>query len=165
MFTDYNRGVSFIRRSGNLKWGEWQINFEGDIQATAYCPAPPSPYSRARVIQVHPRVYGVLDTLAPAEMAKEPHRGYAIPLSNRTEAEEQMAKEWSAWKRATIKVGKAELIRLLEAALDEDIWPGQVTFSVNAGCSACPCSPGFIVKNVEGLKGLSSVHFEKVSQS
>lgn len=160
MFYDTNRGVTFAFTPEGAplpKRAEFQVTFESGVQAIAYKPEPPSPYSR-RKLQVHPRVYGALDALAPEEMAKEPHKGYAIPITDRTEAEEQMAKEWAAWKRVTLKAAKAELIRLLAAVLDEDIAPRQITFSIHAGCT-CPCSPGFIVKDVDGLRNLDSIRF------
>lgn len=167
MFYDTNRGVTFAFTPEGAplpKRTQFQVTFESGVQAIAYKPESPNPWSRRRVAQIHPRIYGALDALAPEEMAKEPHTGYAIPVSDRTEAEEQMSKEWAAWKRNTLKVAKAELIRLLAAVLDEDIRPSQITFNIHAGCS-CPCSPGFIVKDVDGLKGLASVWFTAAPKS
>lgn len=154
-----NRDVTFTFETADqadLSQGSaWRATFENGVQAIArYAPSADRYSRRAQ----HPRVYGALNALAPEEMAKEPHKGYRIPMVDRTDAEEQMAKEWSAWKRRTVKVAKTELIRLLEAVQDEDIAPAQITFSLHAGCS-CPCSPGFIVKGVAGLTDIIGIWF------
>jgi hypothetical protein len=57
-----------------------------------------------------------------------------------------MDKVWdgyNAMEVACMKAGALEAAKLLEMPLAEK----QVKFSRNAGCSMCPCSPGFVVDN------------------
>ncbi len=161
MFTTENRGVTMVTevassaQSGLPKNAEWRVTFEDGVQAVGYHAGV------AAKVRFEPRVYGALDALVPDLMELEPYRGYAIPVSGRDRADELRSKIWAAWKRGVVAEAKARLIQLLEAVTDEDIDPKQITFSINAGCSSCPCSPGFIVKGVDSLHGLSSIWFTK----
>ena len=104
----------------------------------------------ARQYFAQPRIYGALDALVPDAMAAEPHVGRFIPVDPKTEDDKAAAKEWSAWKRRTLKLGKAALMPYLHALADATYIPdADVTFSQKAGCS-CGCSPAFIAK-VGGL--------------
>ena len=160
MFTTENRGVTMTTEVATSsvnplpKNVEWRVTFEDGVRLTAYRAGV------AEKVRFEPRVYGALDALVPDMMLVEPYRDVAIPVAGRNRAEEAQSKAWAAWKRETLKVAKARLIQLLEAVTDEDIDPKQITFSQHAGCSSCPCSPGFIVKGVGSLHGYSSLWFE-----
>lgn len=66
----------------------------------------------------------------------------------------------AAWKSEAWKKMTAVTSKLTSAALREKLELSKnvsVTFSAYAGCSMCPCSPGFVIrgKNFEGKKELS----------
>lgn len=54
----------------------------------------------------------------------------------------------SVWTNQYMKPGLAEQRALLEEALGREQFEalGKLTFSVRAGCSMCPCSPGFVAE-------------------
>jgi hypothetical protein len=101
------------------------------------------------------RVYGALDTLVPELMALEPFIGYGIPLAgpDRSADDTTRSAMWNAWKRETVKEGAARLRAVLRDVLAELIaeglaeytLPEKITFSQKAGCTLCPCSPGFVL--------------------
>lgn len=100
----------------------------------------------ARAYTAAPRIYGALDMLVPHLMEEEPHTDKAIPMNPETPEDIQAAKEWKAWKSATLREAKVRLRPVLAALADrEDVAANELTFSVKAGCS-CPCSPGFIYR-------------------
>jgi hypothetical protein len=100
------------------------------------------------------RVFGALDTLVPELMALEPFVGIAIPLASPERSAEDNVRSamWNAWKRESIKVGAARLMELLTEAFASSIGgepllvpPTEIRFSQKAGCTMCPCSPGFVL--------------------
>lgn len=57
-----------------------------------------------------------------------------------------MDKLWSRWNRAEVRVMREDAEKTLFAA-GIDNGEGTLKFSRKAGCSLCPCSPGFILEN------------------
>lgn len=122
------------------------------------------------------RVYGALDALAAAEMAQEPFVGeflftakeqptrYArLDDVDRAKMDRKVA-EWRKWRNATVKAARERLAPLLVRFIAENDFnyvPKKATdtkvrmhFSIYAGCSSCPCSPGLVLegqlKDAEG---------------
>lgn len=97
------------------------------------------------------RVYGAIDALVPEFAADEPFTGIFIPHQPESELDKMRAAVWRTWKKATTKEAASRLSGLLEelsefggisvplAAMTE------VRFSQKAGCTTCPCSPGFVL--------------------
>lgn len=112
------------------------------------------------------RVYGAVDTWAKAEddampyagewlyTAKEQPRLYAELSEADREVMDAKVAEYQTWKKNTLKVAregmKPAILELLDAT-DLVFIPkveGQAPrfgFSIHAGCSSCPCSPGFVL--------------------
>lgn len=59
-----------------------------------------------------------------------------------------MDDKWKQWNKAERSIGKSKALTSLEKAGFKDV---KLKFSRSAGCSMCPCSPGFIVAD-ESLK-------------
>lgn len=106
------------------------------------------------------RVFGAMDTLAPELMKLEPFannygEGYvSIPLAGPERSAEDNVRSamWAAWKREATKVAAARTVEVLVTALkpvggdSTYALPTETPkFSFKAGCSMCPCSPGFIL--------------------
>lgn len=91
------------------------------------------------------RIFGALDVLVPELMAAEPFTDRALFDDNPEDVAD--LKVWKAWRRKTLIAGKKALVKALEAHYGV-IWidPADIRFSDNAGCSGCPCSPGFLYK-------------------
>ena len=100
------------------------------------------------------RVYGVLDALAPELTALEPYKTYSIPYAPETADDKVRAAIWNAWKRETVKETARRLqevlVELNSASLyvDLPVTTQLPKFSIKAGCTMCPCSPGFILSKV-----------------
>lgn len=96
------------------------------------------------------RVYGAMDALAPELMALEPFTDYAIPMPSvdRSAEDNMRAKMWEAWKREATKVVADRLETLLEDVQRSGHINGvsRGKFSQKAGCTMCPCSPGFVLE-------------------
>lgn len=81
--------------------------------------------------------------------------------------------EWRKYNREEVKMMRAHLEPALEE-LDEFLEvqdPGKVRFSRKAGCSMCPCSPGFVAEDLmwieldDSATPLSSIHIlEKANE-
>ena len=107
------------------------------------------------------RVFGATDTLAPELMKLEPFANnngegyYSIPVKEDprfTTEDAVRSAMWNAWKRETTKVLSARIVEVLVAALkpvggesDYELPGESPKFSQKAGCSMCPCSPGFVL--------------------
>ena len=108
-------------------------------------------YSDRREYHQTTRVYGAIDALVPEFMADEPFQGISIPGTPTTEHDKMRASVWNAWKRATTKEAGVRLTALLReltgyGALRMPAEAVQsVKFSQKAGCTMCPCSPGFVL--------------------
>lgn len=95
-----------------------------------------------RAYRAMPRVYGACDNLVPALNAAEPPY---VAYTNADSTDEEIAAEkaWLSWRRRALRATTAQMAELL-AALGQS--QAKATFSYNAGCSSCPCSPGYIIK-------------------
>ena len=101
------------------------------------------------------RVYGVLESLVPELMALEPFTDTVIPVSgpDRSADDNVRAAMWNAWRRETVGAGRHQLrlvlrdvfAELIAAGLGEYILPEKINFNQKAGCTLCPCSPGFVL--------------------
>lgn len=106
------------------------------------------------------RVYGACDALIADLNAVEPTY-ISSTNENSTDAERVQEKLWLAWRAAGKKVAQERLTEILTAVNDADLklWgltPDTVKgmkFSFKAGCSMCPCSPGFILNGRVLLDG------------
>jgi hypothetical protein len=97
------------------------------------------------------RVYGAIDALVPEFAADEPFTNIAIPFQPETAQDKMRSKVWNAWKRSTT----AEAANRLSHVLDQlGAFGGvqvpaeaiaEIKFSQKAGCTMCPCSPGFVL--------------------
>lgn len=106
------------------------------------------------------RVYGACDELIADLNAVEPTY-ISSTNENSTDAERVQEKLWLAWRAAGKKVAQKRLTEILTAVndanlglygLDASTVKG-MTFSFKAGCSMCPCSPGFILNGRVLLDG------------
>lgn len=57
----------------------------------------------------------------------------------------EMDLAWDQYNRVIVKAQRIILDRALEAL---GLEPETITFSKYAGCSSCPCSPGFVLKGI-----------------
>jgi len=97
------------------------------------------------------RVFGAIDALVPEFAADEPFQGIAIPFKPEGAQDKMRASVWNAWKRATTAEAANRLVMLLDKlsgmegiSVPEDAI-ASVKFSQKAGCTMCPCSPGFVL--------------------
>lgn len=109
------------------------------------------------------RVFGAADYLAP-ELNAEVERWTCTPVvhgpADRTDAENAIMKSYGRARRALVRHLNVEVPRAVEQAIAELRSAGHVVrvngsltnhyviaskFSVRAGCSMCPCSPGFVL--------------------
>ena len=95
------------------------------------------------------RVYGAADALVADLNALEPewvHEAKGVVYDDATVLK---GKVWRKWRDSTKKVAGQRLSAVLDALAGVEglILPPstKVTFSYRAGCSSCPCSPGFIL--------------------
>lgn len=123
------------------------------------------------------RASGAIDAFVPELAALEPYTGsayYSIPGSPETAADKVRAAIWNAWKRETTKAAAEAISAFLEELAqtsDEVVLPNgdkAPRFSFKAGCSMCPCSPGFILDGfarMAGTWGDLDFHFELVKEA
>lgn len=98
------------------------------------------------------RVYGACDDLVADLNEMEPP--YIAFTDEHSPATDRVAeKMWRAWRDETKKVAGERLGKLLTALAERgveglelgEVVNGPIKFSYKAGCSVCPCSPGFIL--------------------
>jgi len=93
------------------------------------------------------RVYGAIDALVPEFTAEEPYANIAI--TGETTLDKMRGSVWNAWKRATTAETINRLVPILEqlGRMDGVKVPSVsgIKFSQKAGCTMCPCSPGFVM--------------------
>jgi hypothetical protein len=122
--------------------------------------------SGRRVLYAKTRVYGAIEALGPDLAALEP-KWVSEPVGREVDAATKLqGKIWRAWRDGTKNIVGERLSALVSefetkvgpvisrASLNE-LRSAKTTFSYNAGCSSCPCSPGFIldgiVKDADGF--------------
>ena len=97
------------------------------------------------------RVYGAIEALVPEFVAEEPYQGISIPFKPESAVDKMRASVWNAWKRATTAEAANRLVMILDKLSGlEGIEVAEsaiasVKFSQKAGCTSCPCSPGFVL--------------------
>lgn len=97
------------------------------------------------------RVYGAIDAMVPEFTAEEPYQGISIPFKPEGAQDKMRASVWNAWKRATTAEAANRLAMVLDKLAgmeglnvsEEAI--ASIKFSQKAGCTMCPCSPGFVL--------------------
>lgn len=144
----YARGNGYVPIPG-IAIGEFAILFsaKGLHRSTAY---------RSKT-----RVFGACDDLVADLNAIEPHYIHATD-ENSSAVERVEEKMWRAWRDTTKKIAHERLVVLLTDLKDTADAVGEVgigerltlptvapltdlRFSYKAGCSSCPCSPGFVM--------------------
>lgn len=120
------------------------------------------------------RLYGAITALAAEADAKldenimRPAYGEGDGFTDEERAAHM--KEYARLKRVALVMTKAALVAPLVALHAQLGGPGTdtptVSFSKNAGCSMCPCSPGFILSTRWTLNGAPvDVWFEQIDIS
>lgn len=100
----------------------------------------------AREMFAKTRVFGALDAFVPGFDAEE------LRLLRAITDPDVRDPELARFQRAAKKTAKADLLRLLPVLADAlraaghevSYLPEDAKFSIKAGCSMCPCSPGFV---------------------
>lgn len=87
------------------------------------------------------RVYGNADDAKVEALVGFPYSD----LKHTTKGEDpEMDKLWKRWNRATVILMRETAEKALKVAnIDHE---EKLSFSRKAGCSMCPCSPGFVAK-------------------
>jgi hypothetical protein len=106
------------------------------------------------------RVYGACNDLIADINALEP-TFISSTDENSTDAERVQEKMWLAWRDNGKKVAQARLTEILTAVAKANLplWGltpeaiEGIKFSFKAGCSMCPCSPGFILGECVEFEG------------
>lgn len=131
--------VTYVTDKGREISG--QVVVLADGTTVLVCPSERT-YDNKRAYWAMPRVYGACDSLVPALNAAEPPY---VAYTNADSTDEEIAAEkaWLSWRRRALRATTAQMAELL-AALGQG--QAKATFSYNAGCSWCPCSPGYIIK-------------------
>ena len=107
------------------------------------------------------RVYGATDVLAPAVLAQQPRY---VPFTNADSSERDVADEraWLSWRRRALRAVTKSLNSILPTLAPVLGEVGRAKFSYNAGCSSCPCSPGYVLDRTVWIDG-SPVDFDVLS--
>lgn len=114
----------------------------------------PRTWHRDRGYNSKSRVYGATDALAPAVLAQEP-RYVAFTNADSSERDVADEKAWLSWRRRALTATTKALRSALPAlapVLGASITDAK--FSYNAGCSSCPCSPGYVLNGVVRVDGV-----------
>lgn len=97
------------------------------------------------------RVYGAIEALAPDLTALEP-QWVSEPIGQKSDDVTRLkGKIWRAWRdgtKAIVAERLSELVSKLGTKVGinvDGLSSEAVTFSYNAGCASCPCSPGYIL--------------------
>lgn len=88
-----------------------------------------------------PKKTRLYTTVTDTEVLEE--TGLARPEYTARGEDEASDKAWDKYNRAEIKIMRRKALAWLAANGYEGV---KVNFSRHAGCSGCPCSPGFIVE-------------------
>jgi hypothetical protein len=97
------------------------------------------------------RVYGAIDALVPEFAAEEPYQGISIPFAPEEPIDKMRSSVWRAWKNATTAEAAKRLAKVLTHLSKYDgVTVGgdsiqSIKFSQKAGCTMCPCTPGFVL--------------------
>lgn len=135
---------------------------------------PRDPFTDPRGRWTKSRLYGAVDVLggeaneALEVNAARPASPHGVDdFRSQAERDEHM-REYRALRRKVIKTVKAQLptifARFAEAGVD-GLTVEKMAFSINAGCTMCPCSPGFIFAGSVTYAGRPvDVHLESVNE-
>lgn len=151
--------TTFTTRNGRELTGTVVLLKDGTEILVTLVPRTYDRYNK-RAFRAKPRLYGATDTLIADLKAQEP-RYVACTFDDSTDEEKAAEKAWLSWRRKALRTCTRRLKELLPTLAVLGIDAENARFSYNAGCSTCPCSPGYVldgtVTTVDGHR--ADIHF------